>query len=68
MMTQARKDMGYSAVGLAQQVANQTERRLREWEGNASTLLQDTIALGHPLLVAEVLSARLMAAKPTLDR
>jgi hypothetical protein len=54
-----RENMGFSAAAMAADAANAIAHRWAEWEKRASTLRDQAIDLGHPLLIADSMTARL---------
>jgi hypothetical protein len=60
VLLQSRLAMGFSVGGLARQTAEATARRWEEWDKGARAILEDAAAEGHPFLIADALTARLV--------
>jgi hypothetical protein len=54
-----RENMGFSAATMATDAATKAAERWAEWEKHASALRDQAIELGHPLLIADTIAARL---------
>ena len=58
---QARIAMGYRVGDRARQTAESTNHRWQEWETRAHEIIGEAVKMGHPLLRADALTARLGA-------
>ncbi len=60
-LTQSSKDMGYSAEQLRRQAVKKMEHTWDTWQKSTWVVLQEAEEIGHPLLIADTLTSRVVS-------
>lgn len=60
-LIQSRQDMGYSTEQLRRQAASKMEHTWDTWQKNTGVVLQEAEEIGHPLLIADTLTSRVVS-------